>query len=114
MLPASALTGSHLAGFLTGPPPFGAAHNGLCPPSVNSQDHPSQTCPQADVTEVVLPLRLPSQATPGWVKLTVSVTWAKRDTLKVDTSLLSPRSRVRGLDANVSSHVTRVTFGSPS
>lgn len=71
------LTHRLMLSFLTQPRTFprnDAAHGGLHLPKAISNQSFSQTCPQASLIVIIPQWRLPSQATPGCVKLTILIT----------------------------------------
>lgn len=71
---ADSLTGFCLDNCLTQPRtslPCGSSHNSPSPPtSANNQDSPQETCPQTRLTWEISYLRLNSQVTGDYVKLT--------------------------------------------
>lgn len=71
------LTHRLMLSFLAQPRTFprnDAAHSGLRLPKAISNQPFSQTCPQASLIVIIPHWRLPSQATPGCVKLTILIT----------------------------------------
>lgn len=71
------LTHRLMLSFLAQPRTFprnDAAHSGLRLPKAISNQPFSQTCPQASLIVIIPQWRLPSQATPGCVKLTILIT----------------------------------------